>query len=164
MSEQLDHCVARVFIKVLEDVAMMFGDEVQKHDLVPSPGGHIAIEIEFTGSGQGLVRLMAPECVAAEIAANVLGLDSGHPEAIEAMQDALGELLNVVVGQLLTEACGTEAVFDLSAPSVRGNVGALEWLGFSDLPGTVAVEAEDSVILLGVEVSDQFRVGDGVTR
>ena len=152
MNEHHIECVSKTFIQVLEDVAMMFGDQIELGELPPPAGECVAVSIDFTGPGKGSLKLVTPDRTATEVAANVLGLDAGDPEVQEGGLDALKELINVTLGQLLTEIGGKEAVFDLSPPGARVGVTPSEWREFLAQEGTVAVVADEHPILLGLEM------------
>ena len=153
---------SQVFTQVLESLAMMFADQVENDELPQQGGECIAVSIEFVGPSSGALCLMASQQAAEEVAANVLGLDVGDPEVESSAHDALGELLNVTVGQLLTAIAGDEPVFDLTAPVVRGNVPRAEWQELLTKEGTVVVVADDHPLLLGFDLheSEDTEAGD----
>lgn len=105
--------------EVFEQVAFMFPESPPDDEPFPAPDGPtVMARIEFSGPWRGVLSLAAPESVCAEIAANALGVDPDDREAGDIAHDALGELLNVCCGRLLTDMAGEEPVFDLALPSV----------------------------------------------
>ena len=66
------------------------------------------------GATRGTLTVGATDDVARTVAANMLGLDAADDARL--VQDALGELANVVCGNLLPELAGRAAVFHLDAP------------------------------------------------
>ena len=78
----------------------------------------LAARVAFTGPRTGTLDVAVSEGVAVALAANMLGLD---PEAVRAderlRRDAVGELANVVCGNVLPLVAGREAGFHLGAPA-----------------------------------------------
>jgi CheY-specific phosphatase CheX len=71
--------------------------------------------VDFTGPFAGSLTVRTYGPLLAHIAANMLGVDG----ASEGMQlDALGEIANVLCGNVLPLVAGSGAVFDLRAPRV----------------------------------------------
>ena len=73
------------------------------------------VRVTFAGPLAGAVTVRASDDVAATLAANMLGVDvvdGGDP----LVRDALGEMANVICGNVLPELAGRAAVFHLGAP------------------------------------------------
>lgn len=73
-----------------------------------------AVQVEFCGPFHGALVLRLSEALLPSIAANMLG-EVETPSAAE-QDDALGEIANVICGNVLPEIAGAHAVFQLSAP------------------------------------------------
>lgn len=73
--------------------------------------------VRFRGPRSGVMEVVAAGPYLAELASNMLG-DESAPSP-EMVLDALGEISNVICGNVLPSLGGQEAVFDLSAPDVR---------------------------------------------
>lgn len=105
--------------EVFEQVAFMFPESPPEDEPYPAPGGPAVVaQIDYTGPWHGSLILAAPESMCPEIAANALGVDPDDSAAGSNAHDALGELLNVCCGRLLTSLAGEHPVFNLSIPSV----------------------------------------------
>lgn len=87
------------------------------------PGDAIEAALTFRGPASGMLRLRSTPAFAAELAANMLGLELGDPEAEAQARAALGELLNIVTGALVAQWFGVDHVCQLGIPQV-GPVGA----------------------------------------
>lgn len=72
-----------------------------------------AVRVAFTGPFAGALEVRVTADVARSLAENMLGVDDADPALV---RDALGEVANVVCGNLLPDLGGREAVFHLSAP------------------------------------------------
>lgn len=103
--------------------------------------------VGFRGPSQGSLTMLTPRSVAGELAANVLGVDADDESAAEQARDALGELMNVTMGRLLTTLAGTDPVFDLSPPKVS-DASRERWQAFIQAAGTVAFLIDDRPVLL----------------
>ena len=79
------------------------------------------VRVDFDGPWGGSVVLRVDEAVLDAAAANMLGI-AAAPDA-PARRDALGELANVVCGNVLPVIAGRAAVFALQAP---------RWIGAAD--------------------------------
>ena len=78
------------------------------------------VRVTFAGPLGGAVTVRVSDDVAATLAANMLGVDvvdGGDPLVRDALvRDALGEMANVICGNVLPELAGRAAVFHLGAP------------------------------------------------
>jgi hypothetical protein len=78
-----------------------------------------AARVAFAGPFQGEVYAAITEEMLRPLAANMLGIDidESPPDGVK-LEDALKELLNVVVGNLLPAIAGNEVVFHIGGPEV----------------------------------------------
>ena len=74
----------------------------------------VAVSVSFNGPLSGRLVLRATSEILPGIAENMLGANGDYPVSVQ--RDALGELANVICGNLLPMIGGAEAVFVLSAP------------------------------------------------
>ena len=142
--------VRHVFLEVLENLGFMFGDPVEKDELPSEVEGCLRAQISYQGPTRGRLTLLVPQSVAGELAANLLGLDADDDGAQANAADALGELMNVTLGQLLTAMAGNEAVFDLSPPVVA-EADAASWKQMRDDEQALAFLVEDRPAMLKLE-------------
>jgi hypothetical protein len=128
----------------LEGLAFVFATPIDEPVLT---GSHQAI-VCFRGPLSGAVCVQADADALASIAANMLG--SEEPPALPVQQDALGEVANVITGNLLREAGPADGVFDLTPPRMQ-----------QEVPGrraarvTVATEPGELTAILYLEGSPQ---------
>ena len=85
------------------------------------------VRLDFTGPWPGSVVVRMSEPVLATAAANMLGSEAPPEAALR--RDALGELANVICGNLLPAVAGRRAVFHLGAPRWIGTAAAGAELG-----------------------------------
>ena len=136
-----------VFCSVLEKLAFMFGDPVEKEDLPEAGEKYLEARIDFAGVMSGDLTLAAPADICVEISANILGVDEDDVPAMGQSDDALRELLNITCGNLVTAMAGEEAVFDLSPPVVRP-IDPDGWRMILDDEDTLAFDVDSNPVLL----------------
>jgi hypothetical protein len=115
--EQMVERIRNVVARVLEDASFVFSDELQadaRPDLALWDAEGVALS--FTGEKSGVFRIWTDKAFAMLLAANMLGVDTSSPTAIEKGNDALKEMVNIIVGNALTELFGEVAVFNLGIP------------------------------------------------
>jgi hypothetical protein len=123
-SEQL---IVQVAQDILETLAFLSTRPVE--EVADVKGARAAVGVEYAGPYAGIMLLDLPAEVLPELAANMLGVDLGEEGEEKQRQDALGELGNVLCGNLLGQANGTEAVFNLKAPQPLTPEQIGEWRG-----------------------------------
>lgn len=98
-----------------EDLGFMFAETVLEDEQAQAPMD-VTGAVEFSGPERGklVVRMSRPSADA--MAANMLGQDSPPEEAD--MLDGMGEVVNVICGNILPRVFGSHLVFDLTAPRV----------------------------------------------
>lgn len=139
--------VLEVFCQVLESLAFMFADPADRQDLPAAGEPLLEASIGFRGPWSGSLTLLAPQSLAGELAANVLGVDADDESAAEQGRDALGELMNVTLGRLLTAVAGEAPVFDLTPPTVT-DAADERWPQFVASESAVAVLVDGRPVLL----------------
>lgn len=118
MKDEEKEKITGSFLSVLETMAFMFGEQIDKNDITVYPTDIIEAEMNFSGHISGTLILAVPTEMCLEISANTLGKD--YNEALRTVRatDAVKELLNITCGKILTELYGGKPVFDLTPPEV----------------------------------------------
>lgn len=142
------HAIIRASLcDILENFAFMFAEAPDDNKAPEGPC--LAVRMSFAGPLRGTALLAVPATLAAELAANVLGVEPEEQQNPLMAMDALKELLNVATGNFVTALAGEEPVFDLSIPEpVAFNQDA--WNALSETPGAIVLLVEDQPILLSV--------------
>ena len=140
-------------LRILEGAAFLFTDLLEPES---TPGrkehwAQLGVRLDWTGPVKGEMRLWINDALAKVIAINMLGLEDGVPCPREREIDAVKEVLNMVVGNFLTEAFGTEAVFHLGIPQTLLSASIVESLDAQD---RFWVSAEEQPILVSVHPLD----------
>ncbi len=107
--------LAAVAKEVLETMAFAFemtGEEPgRSNDLLRAV-------VDFRGSFHGSVSLTLPRSMLPDIVINMLGVGEEVIPPEQDQRDALGELANVICGNLVQALAGPQPVFDLAAPRI----------------------------------------------
>lgn len=106
--------------RILEGAAFLFTDELQPMD-IPSPHqewGQVGVRLEFHGPHSGELRMWLPLSLSRMVAVNMLGLDDSEDCSEEKELDAVKEILNMILGNYLTDAYGVQDVYQLGIPRV----------------------------------------------
>jgi CheY-specific phosphatase CheX len=106
--------LAEVAAEAFAHLAFLFVEPQEATSVVATDADAVAV-VSFTGPLTGAVLMQVSRGVLPQVAAAMLGVDE-TPNG-EAQRDALGELANIVAGNLLPRVAGTRAVFTLAAPT-----------------------------------------------
>jgi len=112
-----EQTVASVAKKVLETMAFAF--EMPGEEGPPPGGDLVEATVAFSGPFAGRVRLTLPAEIVPELVANMLGDEQPEPPTPQQQHDAVGELANVMCGNLVQEIAGPKPVFRLDPPQVE---------------------------------------------
>jgi CheY-specific phosphatase CheX len=123
-SEQL---IIQVAQEILENLAFLSTRPVE--EVAAVRGDRAAVGVEYSGPTTGILLLDLPSEVLPELAANMLGVDMGEEGDQQQRLDALGELGNVLCGNLLGQASGSEAIFNLKGPRNLTEEAFEQWRG-----------------------------------
>lgn len=116
MQDQKTTTLVTVLSEVLANLAFMFSDDGELDP--PSDERWLETLISYEGSASGSLRLTCTRTFATQLAANLLGIESGEETTQKESIDAVKEFMNVICGQYVTAAYGNEDVFNLSIPEV----------------------------------------------
>ncbi|MBN2008494.1 chemotaxis protein CheX [candidate division KSB1 bacterium] len=115
MSNDIAQILHEIAASTLEEMCFMFEEPDLDEDQFHLRGGKAAL-IKFKGAFSGTMILKASGRILQAFGENMLGED----ELTEGqMQDALGEVSNVICGNVLPEISGSKKdVFDLESPII----------------------------------------------
>ena len=122
MVQSLSQTTAATF----EELALVFPD-AELSSVQKAASLDTMVSVEFRGPIAGRLVLRASDVILPTIAANMLGEAQGKRSSLQ--RDALGEVANVICGNLLPRVCGADSVFNLSAPRVHENGGQFTRVG-----------------------------------
>lgn len=116
MNGEMRQAMEIVGVRILEDAAFLFVESVPDEGLPGRDWMPVGAELRWSGPSRGVMRVwMEPDFLSA-LSANMLGIEEDAAAAAKAGPDAMREILNMVVGNSLTEAWGPGPVFHLEIP------------------------------------------------
>jgi hypothetical protein len=116
MSEPTRELLARALGSTLEEAAFVFTEAGSPPP--PFDGKVLEARITYQGPRTGELRLTTGRGMASTLAANLLGEEEGE-EVERRGADAIGELLNMLVGSLVVELFGDDTRCRLGVPRVE---------------------------------------------
>lgn len=116
MNTQIQTALFQAAVLTFEDLGLMLAsseiDEQQS-----SAQATMAMGVEFKGPCSGTLIVVGCGEVPQSIASNMLGDQVAPPANLQ--RDALGEVANVMCGNLLPRIAGSRAVFEIGPPHAR---------------------------------------------
>lgn len=137
----------KVCCDVFEQLAFMFGEELDRDEVESNSDTFIKASMSFSGNVSGDIEIIVPSELAQKLACNILGLDDDVIQEQVSYADALKELLNTICGRMLTSLFGEEAVFDLHVP-VTTELNESQWDTTLNEKEYIAIDIEDNPVLL----------------
>lgn len=115
--EPINEIARQVVSRILEDAVFVFTDALEQEEKPEldtwKPEG---VSLYFTGQPSGVFRLWVDNAFARIAARNMLGVELDDEQSAQRGKDALKEILNIIVGNFLTEVYGDTPVFSLGLP------------------------------------------------
>jgi CheY-specific phosphatase CheX len=115
MSSSLETKLHLAATLTFEELAYLCPTELAD-DLQPDVSAAHVVSVRFRGRIRGRLELAVASELLPGIAMNMLGTDEPPPAPVQ--RDALGEIANVICGNVLPAVAGTTTVLDLAAPEV----------------------------------------------
>ena len=145
--------IKKICFDIFEQLAFMFGDELEKDDVQCPEDDFLKATMNFSGHKNGAIEIIIPTRLAPALAYNILGVDeSDHIESGIA-EDALKELLNTLCGRMLPSLFTDQETFDLHPPEVDF-VSRQQWHEFLNQEQTIAFAIEESPVLLNISFTE----------
>ncbi len=148
-SEILDKTVD-VFGRVLGESAFIIPELIEDNSKPALEEWDVnGVILAFSGHCRGSVSLWAGNEFMQCIAVNILGLEEETPGIQDKALDAVKEMLNIIVGNLLTTVYGDEPIFDLGIPEVLSREQVMQEY---DSEKAIWLEAEGYPVLIVVNI------------
>jgi CheY-specific phosphatase CheX len=113
LDEVMGEALQQATINVLEEAAFVMPLASQAK---PFRGEVLRAQLRFQGPMSGTLMMATTSAAAARLAANILGVDKVERDAVP---DAVGELLNMLAGCVLSEWFGATENCTLGLPSTK---------------------------------------------
>jgi CheY-specific phosphatase CheX len=114
MPETLCAPLAAAAIETFESLAYAFAEQGSIGE-IPSDGVDGVVGVTFSGPSRGGVVMQLSGGILGPLTASMLGVDETPTLAQQA--DALGEVVNIICGNVLPRVAGSAAVFSLGVPT-----------------------------------------------
>ena len=125
--QKWEEVVRHVIPWVFEEGAFMFSEVAGRDMFDARESDLVKAELFYRGAQAGNLILATQGLFAVHLAANMLGRDPFDAFLIPLADDAVGEILNMLAGNLLANLYGTTADIDIGMPKVtRANSSALQ--------------------------------------
>ncbi len=116
----MDVALNQSFIKATEDIfESMLGLQLKSNPPVEKPlhdsAGETSVIINIVGSVSGAITLSCSKSFASKLASQMMGMEVA--EGSEEMKDAVGEILNMIVGSAKTYYSSDGDPFKMSIPT-----------------------------------------------
>jgi hypothetical protein len=154
MADKTHTTLVHVLETVLEQFAFAFCELTPKEELETEETDFVHSSLSFDGPCSGELSITMPAELCAEIAGNILGMDSSDDDITDYAQDSLKELLNVYVGNVLTGLYGEDALFIFGTPEIM-RFDESGWQEKIEDPNTIGVLVEDTPALLRFMVNEK---------
>ena len=111
--------LTKAVIETFETMCAMTLEAAEPSTITLSEYGFLTGSVKFTGETTGQVTLAFSQHLSLMIAAELLGgdLDEEHPP--EVINDAIGELVNIVTGNLQSKLCDAGLPSEVGLPEVK---------------------------------------------
>jgi len=149
MQKEHKEILSKIFCNMLEKLTFMFGELVERDELLPQGVDYVQASMTFSGKMSGALSLTVPSFMCTKIAANVLGMEVDDELVMARGTDALREVLNVTCGNVLTAIAGQEPIFNLTVPTIS-NVNPDAWETLSNDSNTMCFLVDDTPVLLNL--------------
>jgi hypothetical protein len=119
LERKINSTAATVISRIIGDAAFMFTDPLDAEGRPPVEGWTtLGVSLSFSGDIAGEFRFWASPSLTQGIAVNMLGLDQAAMLSDEKLKDALKEIVNIIVGNFITEMYGDGVVATLGLPGM----------------------------------------------
>ena len=145
--------VKKICFDIFEQLAFMFGDELDKNDVESSDNDFIKATMIFSGHHGGAVDIIVPRQLTPVLVYNILGMDENNHIDGDIAEDALKELLNTLCGRMLPALFTDIATFDLHPPEIAA-ISRKQWMDILDQQDTIAIAIEESPVLVNVHFDE----------
>jgi chemotaxis protein CheX len=127
MIEDLEHLVGSAVTEVMTTMMSFRVQQTPNTINFASGEGHVASAVGFIGKTTGVIYLYASDTFARQMTCRLLGLEDSDIDGDEMVNDAMGELANMVVGHIKSRLVDRGLACVLTIPSIiRGSSFSIE--------------------------------------
>jgi len=163
VAEEIISCTNEVFTTMIPMEMKSDGSFYQKEEMISTD---VISLVTFTGEHSGIVAIFCTKGIALNITSNMLGVETTSVD--QDTKDAMGEVANMIAGNIKNKICETYGAMHLSVPiviagedlsisSVRSNKG--ENINVKVTPG-VSCNSKNSWLMTPFTINgESFNVG-----
>ncbi len=148
----------RAATSTFESLALLFPEPCSTDGAEFTPLA-AAFSVSYHGAGHGRVVVGVTAGVLPALAENMLGSAAAPDKALQ--RDALGELVNVVTGNVLPMVHGATAVFKLDAPEPAGDTPFIALAGEAQVAFT-RLQMDEGEAILAMFTSGDVTLPDAI--
>lgn len=139
-----------VITDILGNGAFIFADPLPDKDRPDiAKWDAMGVSLSFTGPHNGILSLWTQVAFLRSLSSNMLGIEDGTGIPIAQLVDALKEILNMIVGNLLTEIYSSDPVFDLGLPQLQPRQSLAQSIS-SGVPVWFSAEGEPILFIFSI--------------
>jgi CheY-specific phosphatase CheX len=117
-SLELKDFITNAVSNVFDTMLSMEVESVEAGQTENYNGGHIASTVGFAGKVLGNLNLHVGEEFAIQMTAAMLGMETDELDGDEEVHDVIGEVCNMIAGDLKSRLCDSGFTCELSIPSI----------------------------------------------
>jgi chemotaxis protein CheX len=110
--------ISNVVGNVFDTMLSMEVESIEGQPAETKNGNHIVGSVGFAGAVLGNLNLHVDEEFACQMTAAMLGMETDEIEGDEEVHDVIGELCNMICGDLKSRLCDAGLTCELSIPSI----------------------------------------------
>jgi len=110
--------ISNVVANVFDTMLSMEVESIEGQPAETNHGNHIVGSVSFAGAVLGNLNLHVDEEFACLMTAAMLGMEIDEIEGDEEVHDVIGELCNMICGDLKSKLCDAGLTCELSIPSI----------------------------------------------
>jgi len=114
METKLQRALYQAAVRIFEEICFMF-EAPELEEEFKDAQVEAAASVEFSGPIEGRLLIKARAGLLSGIAANMLGEENPSKKQ---QQDALGEIANIICGNILPAIHGSKKVFEVTSPQI----------------------------------------------
>ena len=121
--KKLNESLNRVLFEVMEQYAFLLPEPMgPEHELkadVFKEVDYLQVEMDVTGPLDGCFVFLLPVTLSKEIDENLTGNPAQEPLCLEEVSEGAKEILNIIGGNVISEAFGNDVSFEISIPRAK---------------------------------------------
>jgi CheY-specific phosphatase CheX len=111
--------LTKAVVETFETMLAMKLDLADPATVSPAEHGYLTATVRFKGENNGQVTLAFSPHLSLILAATLLGTDMDEEQSPETVNDTIGEIVNIVTGNLQSKLCDAQLQSEVGIPEVK---------------------------------------------